>query len=94
MSFLAAVTHLDEGEILTSESLEKLLAPTYDALKLSQGRIEMQSGIGSRRMWPVGTLPSHLSTRAAQQLFQKESIDPSIEVLPSRSLVSLPYTVP
>ena len=52
--------------VMTSEKLEKMLAPLYERLGLSEGRLELMSGIHQRRFWPEGTLPSQASAMAAQ----------------------------
>ena len=67
-------------EILSSSVIEEQLAPLYQKLKLPEGRLELMTGITSRRVWPSGTKPSDLSTMAAEKLFlkskfQKEDID-------------------
>ena len=45
-------------EIWTSAELERRLGPIYERLKLPEGRLELMSGIGERRVWPRGTMPS------------------------------------
>lgn len=62
-------------EYVTSLQLEGMLAPIYEKLKLSPGRLELMTGIKSRGVWPAGTLPSDLSTRAAQNLIKNNNID-------------------
>lgn len=62
-------------EYVTSLSLEHMLGPIYERLKLSPGRLELMTGIESRGVWPVGTLPSDLSTKAAQNLITNNNID-------------------
>lgn len=59
---------------LTSTDIETKLAPLYDKLKLPEGRLELMTGIKARRMWEPGTLPSTLSTMAAENLFKKSNI--------------------
>ncbi|MFA6238703.1 MAG: 3-oxoacyl-ACP synthase III [Bacteriovorax sp.] len=61
-------------EIMTSDNIEKRLAPLYQKLKLPEGRLELMTGIISRRVWPLGTRPSDLSTKAAEKLFLKSKI--------------------
>jgi len=67
--------HLPD-QIMTSVEIEDRLAPVYERLKLPAGRIEMMTGIKERRYWPPGTMPSDLSTQAARNLFQKNSVKP------------------
>jgi 3-oxoacyl-[acyl-carrier-protein] synthase-3 len=61
-------------EIITSSMIENRLSPLYQKLKLPEGRLELMTGITSRRSWPVGTKPSDLSTKAAEKLFLKSKI--------------------
>jgi 3-oxoacyl-[acyl-carrier-protein] synthase-3 len=65
--------HLSD-EILSSEAIEERLAPLYQKLKLPEGRLELMTGIKSRRVWPLGTRPSDLSTAASLKLFLKSKI--------------------
>lgn len=64
---------LSEQE-LTSNAIEERLAPLYEKLKLPEGRLELMTGIKSRKMWDPGTLPSSLSTEAGENLFKKSKI--------------------
>lgn len=61
-------------DILTSHAIEDRLAPLYQKLKLPEGRLELMTGIKERRVWPLGTKPSDLSTKAAEKLFTKSKI--------------------
>lgn len=67
--------HIPE-QIMTSEEIEERLDPLYQRLKLPRGRIELMTGIKERRFWSPGTMPSDLSTQAARNLFEKESLKP------------------
>lgn len=62
------------SEVMTSELIEKKLAPLYHRLKLPEGRLELMTGIQSRGIWPSGTRPSDLSTLAAEKLFLKSKV--------------------
>lgn len=59
---------------LSSDDIENQLSATYERLKLPEGRLELMTGIKERRMWDPGTLPSHISTMAAENLLKKSSI--------------------
>ena len=59
---------------MTSEMIESSLSPLYKKLKLPEGRLELMTGIKSRRVWAAGTKPSDLSTLAAEKLFLKSKI--------------------
>ena len=61
--------------VMTSEKLEKMLAPLYERLGLSEGRLELMSGIRQRRFWPEGTLPSQASAMAAQNTLEKAGLE-------------------
>jgi acyl-CoA:acyl-CoA alkyltransferase len=60
--------------IVTSRAIEDRLAPLYDQLGLSAGRIEFMTGVRERRFWAVGTRPSQVALQAAQQAFLKASV--------------------
>ncbi len=62
------------SEIVTSIQIEERLAPLYQRLKLPEGRLELMTGIISRRQWPTGTKPSDLSSAAAKKLFLNSKI--------------------
>lgn len=61
-------------DTLSSDKIEERLAPLYQKLKLPEGRLELMTGIKERRVWPLGTRPSDLSTAAAKKLFLKSTI--------------------
>lgn len=63
---------------LTSDEIEKKLAPLYERAKLPEGRLELQTGIRRRGFWPTGTRPSSIATEAAEKIlrsFPREKID-------------------
>ncbi|MCE9545029.1 MAG: 3-oxoacyl-ACP synthase III [Planctomycetia bacterium] len=62
-------------EVVTSDELEALLSPAYERLRLSAGRLELMTGIRSRRFWPAGTRPSGPSIQSAQRAIQAAEID-------------------
>lgn len=62
--------YLPEDQI-SSESIELRLSPLLDTLSLGVGKLETISGIKSRRLWPVGTLPSDVGTKAALKAIEK-----------------------
>ncbi len=66
--------HLPEN-VVTSEELERRLAPLYEKLKLPFGRLEMMSGIRERRFWDKGVFPSQVSSLAGEQALEKSGID-------------------
>lgn len=62
-------------ETVTSEVLERRLAPLYERLRLPEGRLELMTGIRERRFWPVGTLPSEKSIESAEKAIVASGID-------------------
>lgn len=54
-------------EVITSDTIEAQLLPTYKRLKLPLGRLELMTGIKERRLWQRGMLPSAAATLAAEQ---------------------------
>jgi acyl-CoA:acyl-CoA alkyltransferase len=60
---------------VTSLSLEERLAPIYEKLNLSYGRLEMLTGIRERRFWDDEITPSRASMRAAQKAIDGSGID-------------------
>ena len=47
-------------EVVTTAEIEARLAPLYRRLRLPEGRLELMTGIQSRRFWPAGTLPGEM----------------------------------
>lgn len=55
-------------DVVTSLDIERHLGPTYERLRLPEGRLELMSGIAERRFWKPGTPisgPSSVSAQAA-----------------------------
>ena len=66
--------HLPKN-IVSSEDLEKRLAPVYDRLKLPFGRLEMMTGIKERRFWDKGVSPSQVASKAGELAVLSSGID-------------------
>ncbi len=62
-------------EIVTSDEIERRLAPLYQRLKLPEGRLELMTGIAQRRFWAPGTLPSDKSVESAGKAIAAVGID-------------------
>jgi acyl-CoA:acyl-CoA alkyltransferase len=60
-----AISYALPAEILTSDEIEARLAPVYERLRLPAGRLELMTGIRSRRLWPRGMSPGAQSVRTA-----------------------------
>ena len=61
--------------ILTSDDIEARLAPLYERLKLPHGRLELMSGIQSRRLWDKGTRPSEGAAQAGKVALERSGVD-------------------
>ncbi|MBX3421227.1 MAG: 3-oxoacyl-ACP synthase III [Pirellulaceae bacterium] len=64
------------SEIVTSAEIERRLAPAYQRLKLSEGRLELMSGISERRFWPDGTPISGPSINSARLALEAADVLP------------------
>lgn len=74
---------------LSSEEIEKRLAPMYERLRLPAGRLELMTGIKARQFWERDTQASQASTFAAKNLldatqYPREQIDLLIHSAVSR----------
>lgn len=77
---LAAFEYEVPPQFLSSDELEKKLAPVYQRLKLPEGRLELQTGIKSRGFWENGTRPSYIASLSAKKLLKKLSLN-SVDLL-------------
>jgi 3-oxoacyl-[acyl-carrier-protein] synthase III len=62
-------------EVVTTEELERRLAPLYQRLRLPEGRLELMTGIRERRFFPPGTRPSTISIESARRAIDASGID-------------------
>lgn len=60
--------------MVTSEEIEAKLAPVYQRLKLPQGRLELMTGIKSRRLWQPNIMPSSAAAMAGRKALAQTSI--------------------
>jgi len=63
--------------VITSEDIEKRLAPVYERLRLPYGRLELMSGIRERRLWEKGMKPSSAATLAGKRVLAEAEVDPT-----------------
>jgi 3-oxoacyl-[acyl-carrier-protein] synthase-3 len=71
---LEAAAHELPERVVTSEELERRLAPLYERLGLSPGRIELMSGIRERRSFERGTRPSTIAARAGERALEQSGV--------------------
>lgn len=62
-------------DVLTSDDIERQLAPVYDRLRLPAGRLELMTGIRERRLFPPGTKPGDISAQTASKAVEESGID-------------------
>ncbi len=60
---------------LSSDQIEAQLEPLYRRLRLPPGRLELMSGIASRRIWEPGTMPSGPSIQSGNAVIEASGID-------------------
>ncbi len=75
---LHSYAYQEPSEFLTSDAMELELASLYDRARLPYGRLELQTGIKRRGLWPNGTRPSTIASEAADKILQnfpREKID-------------------
>lgn len=72
---IRAFAHVLPERVVTSAELEQRLAPLYDRLRVSSGRLEMMSGVRERRFFEPGTRPSAIAARAGAIAIEKSGIE-------------------
>jgi acyl-CoA:acyl-CoA alkyltransferase len=73
--FLESFAHVLPERVVTSREIEERLAPLYERLHLSSGRIELMSGIRERRFFERGTRPSSVAARAGRLALEASGLD-------------------
>lgn len=74
---LEALAYALPGESLSSEAIETRLAPLYERLRLSVGRLELMTGIRERRLWARGVLPGDMSVVSGRLAIDAARVDPA-----------------
>jgi 3-oxoacyl-[acyl-carrier-protein] synthase-3 len=72
---VASFAHVLPERVVTSEEIESRLAPLYERLRVSSGRLEMMSGIRERRFFEPGTRPSAIAARAGERALERSGVD-------------------
>lgn len=57
--------------VITTESIERMLARSYQKLGLQAGFLEGLTGIRARRFWDEGVTPSDAATQAAERVLEQ-----------------------
>lgn len=63
---LGALAYALPDDVWSSRRLEQELAPLYERVRLSPGRLELMTGIRERRFWPADMKPSAASILAGR----------------------------
>jgi 3-oxoacyl-[acyl-carrier-protein] synthase-3 len=61
--------------VVTSDEIERRLAPVYARLGLPAGRLELMTGIRERRFFDPGTRPGTISAATARQALDASGVD-------------------
>lgn len=72
---LEALGYTLPEERITSEELERQLAPLYERLRLPEGRLELITGVRERRFFSAKTLPSEKSIESGEKALQASGLD-------------------
>ena len=62
--------------VITSDDLEKRLAPVYSALHIQPGQLEALTGISERRFWDADVRLSQKAAQAGKKALNAAGIDP------------------
>ncbi|MEZ6039516.1 MAG: 3-oxoacyl-ACP synthase III [Planctomycetaceae bacterium] len=71
---IEAVSHTLPTNVVTSEELERQLAPVYERLGLPSGRLELMTGIQERRFFDRHTRPGTISAETANNAIDRSGI--------------------
>jgi 3-oxoacyl-[acyl-carrier-protein] synthase-3 len=71
---ITGLAHVDAPHRVTSTELEDRLAETLGRLRITPGLLEKLSGIGERRVWDEGTMPSEVAARAGEEALARSRV--------------------
>ncbi|MFV2073826.1 MAG: 3-oxoacyl-ACP synthase III [Thermoanaerobaculales bacterium] len=74
---ILSVAHLDAPNRVSSEGIERRLAPTMQRLGVRPDLLRDLSGIMERRYWDEGVMPSEAATKAGEKALNAAEIDRS-----------------
>jgi 3-oxoacyl-[acyl-carrier-protein] synthase-3 len=72
---LEAFGYVLPEEIVTSDELERRLAPAYERMKLPPGRLELMTGIRQRRFFPRGVSMGRTSAASGRLALEAAGLD-------------------
>jgi 3-oxoacyl-[acyl-carrier-protein] synthase-3 len=74
---VVSVAHVDAPHRISSEEIERRLAPTMSRLGVRPDLLRELSGIQERRVWDEGTMPSEVAALAGEKAIAAAGIDRS-----------------
>lgn len=74
---IEAIAYGLPDEVVTTASIESLLAPLYDVLHLDGGQIEALTGIRERRLWPADAKMSDCAAVTARKALVESGVPAS-----------------
>ncbi|NOY27521.1 MAG: 3-oxoacyl-ACP synthase III [Oligoflexia bacterium] len=72
---IAGLASVVPETVITTESIERMLARGYQKLGLKAGFLEGLTGIAARRFWDEGIAPSDAATLAAERVLDRTGFD-------------------
>ena len=69
------IAHVLPDRVVRSDELEQRIAPVYERLGRSVGRLELMTGVRERRFWTPGTTPSQAASLAGARALESAGID-------------------
>jgi 3-oxoacyl-[acyl-carrier-protein] synthase III len=72
---LEAFGYVLPDETVSSDELERRLAPAYDRLRLPPGRLELMTGIRERRFFPPGASMGRISAESGRRALAAAELD-------------------
>ena len=73
--FIESLGYCLPEEVVTTEEIEERLQPTYQRLRLPEGRLELMTGIRERRFWKPAILPSDKSIESCRRAIAASSVE-------------------
>ncbi|MFN8708151.1 MAG: 3-oxoacyl-ACP synthase III [Planctomyces sp.] len=71
---IESVAHTVPPHEVTSDEIEQQLKPVYERLGLPFGRLELMTGISSRRFFSAGTKPGEISVQTARDAIEQSGL--------------------
>lgn len=73
-SAIVSIAHVDAPQVVTSDEIDKMLAPMYERVGGQPGLLERLAGIRERRWWPEGYLYTDAAAAAGARAIDASGI--------------------